>query len=119
MKIIVCGSRYFANKAGVYAFLDGLEGVAEVVHGGATGADQFAKEWADERGLPTQVFPVTPGEWRKWGRPAGPRRNARMAKAGANLLVAFKGGPGTANMVRTCEALGMRVIKPETPEQSP
>jgi hypothetical protein len=116
MKIIVCGGRDFADRSGLYAFLDGLEGVSQVVHGGARGADALAGDWARERGIPVQVFHA---DWDREGKAAGPLRNERMAKAGADLLVAFKGGRGTAHMVRTCEALGMRVIKAETQEQSP
>jgi len=58
-----------------------------LVHGGATGIDEIAVEYAREKGWEIVAF------WPEWNRrkkAAGPERNRRMAKeSGARLLLAF------------------------------
>ena len=45
-------------------------------------------------------------------RGAGPERNARMLAEGRpDLVVAFPGGTGTADMVRRAKAAGVRVVE--------
>lgn len=69
-----------------------------MIEGGANGADHFAKAWAEERGIPFRTFHAN---WRMYGRAAGAIRNAQMLAEGKpDLVVAFPGGPGTADMVR-------------------
>lgn len=49
MKILVCGGRNFRSPAQVFKALDDLHAkmpITELMQGGATGVDQFAKEWA-------------------------------------------------------------------------
>ena len=44
-------------------------------------------------------------DWDKFGRAAGPIRNAQMLREGKpDLVVAFPGGRGTANMVAQAKA---------------
>ena len=43
---------------------------------------------------------VKPHEWAKFGKRAGPMRNARMlAEFNPELVIAFPGGRGTADMI--------------------
>lgn len=42
--------------------------------------------------------------------PAGAIRNSEMAKMKPDVVLACPGGPGTANMVATAKAHGLRVI---------
>jgi hypothetical protein len=51
-------------------------------------------------------------EWKKYGPAAGPIRNQRMLDWGPDLVVAFSGGKGTADMVRRARAAGVEVIEP-------
>jgi len=52
-------------------------------------------------------------DW-KLGKKAGPLRNQRMIDEGRpDLVVAFPGGKGTADMVRRAEAAGVKVLKIE------
>ena len=49
MKVLVCGGRNFRSPAQVFRALDRLhqeKPIAELMQGRATGADQFAMEWA-------------------------------------------------------------------------
>jgi hypothetical protein len=78
-----------------------------LLHGGASGADHFASNWADFEGVKSQVFPA---DWAEHGRAAGPIRNQRMLDEGKpDLVIAFPGGRGTADMVRRAKAAGIKV----------
>jgi hypothetical protein len=108
-RVLVCGGRDFADRAMLRHHLDLLYrvGWSAVIHGGATGADTLAGEWAALRGIPVEVYPA---DWRRYGRMAGPMRNQRMLTDGApDLVVAFPGGAGTADMVRRATDAGVPV----------
>jgi hypothetical protein len=78
-----------------------------IIHGAAKGADTLAGRWAKEFNIPVLVFPA---DWKKYGRRAGPIRNAQMLSEGKpNLVVAFPGGRGTANMVGLSQKAGVPV----------
>jgi hypothetical protein len=80
-----------------------------IIYGGAYGADRLAREWAEEHCLGSECYPA---DWTKYGRAAGPIRNKQMLVEGKpDLVVAFPGGPGTADMVRQARAAGIRVIE--------
>jgi hypothetical protein len=82
---------------------------ATLIAGGARGADTLAYEWAQARGIPAVVYKA---DWAKLGRAAGPIRNQRMLGEGnPNLVIAFPGGRGTANMVRLAREAGVEVIE--------
>jgi hypothetical protein len=76
------------------------------MQGGARGVDSFAREWATTKHIGRWVCNA---EWDKHGRSAGPRRNARMLEWKPDLVIAFPGGRGTADMVAKAEAAGISV----------
>ncbi len=120
MKVIVCGGRDFQSPAQVWQGLDRLHEatpITQLMQGGATGVDTFAKEWAVKHpGI--QRF-VCRADWDKHGRAAGPIRNARMLEWGPDAVVAFPGGRGTANMVKQATEAGVRVIHlPDDPNEA-
>lgn len=80
-----------------------------MIQGGALGADKFAAEWA--RSKPELQRYVCRAEWDKYGKKAGPMRNARMLEWKPDLVVAFAGGVGTENMVKQAEQAGVKVIR--------
>jgi YspA, cpYpsA-related SLOG family len=82
-----------------------------VVQGGANGADRRAKEWADHHhGAGRGPKPVTfEADWKNLGRSAGPKRNAAMVAAGADLVVVFPGGVGMAGCAELARAAGLAV----------
>lgn len=54
-------------------------------------------------------------DWHTHGRAAGPIRNRRMIEEGKpDLVVAFPGGRGTANMVNQARAAGIEVREVES-----
>jgi len=114
MRIIVCGGRDFEHRAALFAALDRLHSrraVMLLVHGAARGADLLAEEWAKKREIP---YLGVPARWSEHGVSAGPQRNATMAKLKptVDMLVAFPGGAGTANMIENAVAEGIKVWQP-------
>tara|TARA_R110002167_G_C12707228_1_gene655135 strand:- start:31267 stop:31620 length:354 start_codon:yes stop_codon:yes gene_type:complete len=114
MKILVCGGRHYQNHEFLDETLDAismeLQQVVCIIQGGATGADSLARKWAEDRMLPVMEFPAN---WHRLGKAAGPIRNEWMVEYGEpDLVVAFPGGRGTANMVRlaTEAAIAVRMI---------
>ena len=115
-RVLVCGGRDFADVAAFHDAMDNLDALYDfetVIHGGASGADFLADEWAKLRERKTMVFAVSKSDWRKWGHWAGPRRNQHMLTTSKpNLLIAFPGGKGTADMCRRAKLDGVPVISP-------
>lgn len=108
MKALVCGGRNYGDREAVFAALDRLAPTS-IIHGGATGADSLADEWASTTGTPCTTYYAN---WQVHGRAAGPIRNAEMLAEMPDVVVAFPGGKGTADMVRQARAKGVRVIEP-------
>ena len=108
MKVIVCGGRNYSDRDKVFATLDAIHAATPItilMHGNARGADGLADDWAMGK-VKTVTF--TPA-WEQHGRAAGPLRNQEMLDAGPDLVVAFPGGKGTADMVRRARAVGVEV----------
>jgi UDP-N-acetylglucosamine:LPS N-acetylglucosamine transferase len=111
VRIIVCGGRRYEDDVIVDAVLDRLHRktpVTLLIHGGATGADALARSWAMHRGVLTDTYPAA---WKTHGLAAGSIRNAWMLREGRpELVVAFPGGPGTADMLRQTRQAGCPVV---------
>lgn len=106
MRLLVCGGRHYHDEARVYATLDRLK-PKTIIEGGATGADLLAQAWAIDNEVDCETYFA---EWKKHGRAAGAIRNARMLSEGKpDLVVAFPGGKGTADMVRRAQVAGIKV----------
>lgn len=112
MKVLVCGGRRFKDRALLDRTLDALDAeipITRVIEGGAWGADRLACMWALAHERESQRFPA---QWAKHGKAAGPIRNAKMlAEAQPDLVVAFAGGNGTADMVFRAKTSGVRVVE--------
>jgi hypothetical protein len=111
-RVLVCGGRDYRDRVELFACMDALHKsnpISCIIHGGAKGADSLAGKWASERGIHCEVFPA---DWRFYGRSAGPIRNQEMLTIGRpDLVVAFPGGRGTANMVRRADDADVPVIE--------
>ena len=105
-KVLVCGGRDYNDRETVRRTLGRIK-PAEIIHGAARGADTLAGEYAREREIPCRRFPA---DWQRHGRSAGFVRNRQMLDEGKpDLVVAFPGGPGTRNMVKTALERGFPV----------
>lgn len=103
MRICVCGGRDYNDKETVWRALDTIKAIMPnftLVHGDAKGADSLADAWARYNGIETDPFPA---DWELHGKSAGPIRNRQMIASGIDLLLAFPGGRGTADMVAACK----------------
>ncbi len=94
----------------MFEVLNGLHKAAPIaciIEGGALGADRFARRWAAEHAVECVTFEA---DWKSYGRAAGPLRNARMLhEAKPDVVIAFPGGKGTANMVALAGGYGVPV----------
>jgi hypothetical protein len=112
MRVLVCGGRDFADYPLLHETLGKLHAETpfeRIIHGAAPGADTLADTWAREWGVPIESHPA---DWRTHGKAAGAIRNRLMLVDGKpELVVAFPGGRGTANMVKQARAAGVRVIE--------
>lgn len=137
MRVLVCGGRGYgvaenlvylrsiAERSAAMAFareqvdkmfatLDRIHAeltVSLLISGGAPGADSVALRWAAANEIECQVFKA---DWKAHGRAAGVIRNQQMLDiARPQLVVAFPGSKGTADMVRRSRAKGVNVIEVE------
>lgn len=113
MRVLVCGGRHYQDRDRVFSVLDSLSPEV-VIEGGADGADRLAYCWVRER-RSCQGWERYEAEWDKHGKGAGPLRNQRMLDEGKpDLVLAFPGGRGTADMVRRAKRAGVEVRQLES-----
>jgi hypothetical protein len=107
MRVLVTGGRDFADRDAVVAALGELPADAVLVHGAARGADTLAARWWST--IQRRMVEAYPADWARHGKAAGAIRNQQMLDTGIDLIVAFPGGRGTADMVRRARAAGLPV----------
>jgi len=132
VRVIVTGGRAYTDQQHVRDTLDQL--LAEIdarvapvewlaataksqllqlilIQGGAPGADAAARNWAALHR--DRVISITePANWQRDGKAAGPRRNQRMLDLHhPDLVVAFPGRRGTADMVEKARGALVPVIE--------
>jgi predicted Rossmann-fold nucleotide-binding protein len=132
LRVLICGGRNFNNKDLVVQTLNALADEFElwappdkygntlplgltIITGGASGADRLAAEYAAINWTGYREFPAN---WVKHGRAAGPIRNQQMLDKGKpDIVVAFPGGIGTADMTRRAmlAKVPVRKINARTP----
>lgn len=113
MRVLVCGDRNFRSPAQVFRELEWMHQCYKftaLMQGGAPGVDTMARDWAATH--PEIERYVCKADWETHGRAAGPIRNAKMLEWKPDLVVAFPGGKGTANMVKLAKAAGIKVAHP-------
>lgn len=122
MRVLVCGGRDFKDGNRIMHELlklaEDVPGeddrpIKTIIHGCCpTGADAIASALAVGHCIPEWRFPAN---WMGEGKAAGPKRNQRMLEIGKpDVVLAFPGGRGTADMVRRAKAAGVRVIEVPT-----
>jgi SLOG family YspA-like protein len=113
-RVLVCGDRHWRDNDLLICELNSLLSEDEmwVIAGGARGADTLAVLWALGRGCGYTVFPA---EWDRYGKAAGPRRNAQMLDEGKpDLVIAFhdniEASRGTKDMVKRAKRAGVPIV---------
>ena len=114
MRILVCGGRDYSNFAQMTTILDALDYgkdgyITLVINGAARGADKMSTNWALSNGTDYIEYPA---DWDKFGKAAGSIRNQQMLDEGKpDLVIAFPGGTGTADMIRRSRKAGIEVLQ--------
>lgn len=112
MRVLVCGGRDYDDRDHIWGVLNTIDAktrIDVVIHGCATGADSEGMVWAQT--MERECVPFQ-ANWRNYGPGAGPMRNQRMLDEGKpDLVLAFPGGRGTADMVRRAKSAGVRVVE--------
>jgi hypothetical protein len=136
MRVLVCGGRDFANinphkkddlSLSQYRFVrsvlanftnrfskewslwdNWLPTDITIISGAAKGVDSAAIDYAISDFLPFEEYPA---DWDQYGKGAGYIRNQQMLDTGIDLVVAFPGGRGTADMVRRAKKAGVEVLE--------
>jgi hypothetical protein len=113
LRMLVCGGRDFDNTQFLALCLDRTHvktGIACIIEGGARGADTFARQWAKSRGCQVETYPA---DWTAQGKSAGFKRNQQMLdEAKPDGVIAFPGGPGTADMIERTRKAGIKLWTP-------
>lgn len=111
-RVLVCGGRNYRDIGRVGAVLGKYHqsvGIEVLIEGGAYGADRLAREWAQALGINIETYEA---DWENQGSFAGPARNKRMLDEGKpDLVIAFPGGRGTADLVRKARKAGVEVVE--------
>ncbi len=116
LRVIIAGSRQYGHDEldKALAKCPWLENIAVVISGGCRGIDQCGEHYAATFGLEVERYPA---DWNKYGRAAGPIRNALMAHNADCLLAVWDGkSKGTKNMIDEAKKAELRVFVfyPET-----
>ena len=110
MIILVCGGRTYGNKEKVYEVLSSIhkeKNITTLIHGAAKGADTIAGYWARENTIKEKQCPAL---WNTYGKAAGSIRNQKMLDDNKiDLVIAFPGGKGTADMVQRAKKANIEV----------
>ena len=109
-KIIVTGGRMYSDWVTVQATLSALNPTT-IIQGGAKGADLLAVKYAKMHNISCVTYEAN---WDQYGVSAGPKRNHKMVFDNpTSVVVAFPGGAGTENCIKTALEAGLLVLRVE------
>ena len=118
-KLIIAGGRDFTDMAKMddaireVMELEDLDKSTIILCGGARGADTLGEQWATNNGYEIEHHPAL---WDLFGKSAGMRRNAEMAKSGTHLLAFWDGkSKGTNHMIEFAFEKGLVVYTEKYP----
>lgn len=90
--VVVTGSRYYSDFDTINKEIESITPIIEnkkyfLLHGGCTGADQLAGNYASGK---THISVIEcKADWERYGKSAGPRRNAEMMEMAKSLSVQY------------------------------
>lgn len=109
MKTIIAGSLSITDRGALEQAIaaardKGIE-VTEVLCGGAPGVDTLGYHWARGHFVPVEIYAAN---WKRWGKRAGPMRNARMVRDADAAIFVWDGvSRGTADCINQAEHKGI------------
>jgi hypothetical protein len=110
LRVLVCGSREWAQPEPILRELELLPLGTIVIHGDARGADRLAGQIAAELGFPVVARPAP---WGRFGKGAGIIRNRQMLDDSPDVALAFlpslAAARGTRHMVEIATEAGVPV----------
>lgn len=113
-RVIIAGSRNFNDfellEKKMLHFLQNQKNVV-VLCGGARGADDLGRQFAEKHGFAVEMFPA---DWKKFGKRAGVLRNREMARTASGCVVFWDGqSKGSANMIEEAKRAGvpLRIVR--------
>ena len=128
MRAIVAGGRNFTPSESDFYILKELIrffNIDTIISGHATGADTFGEQIADFLSIKKELYPAdwdnlttspllikTRKDGKKYNSLAGFIRNEKMAEV-ADMLIYFKGGNGTNDMVHRATHHNLQIISAE------
>lgn len=124
MAVIVTGGRNNNDVDYIRSVLDMFDGCKIYVGDCPTGVDKIVIDWAKSTKNHGIMYHA---DWRRFGKSAGPKRNLRMIESADKwaelhdvgvICLAFDGGAGTDNCIRTAQAHGIPVLRPQKPDRS-
>jgi hypothetical protein len=111
IKLAIVGTRSYQDYKEFKYYLEEFQKdkcVKQIITGCANGADDLARRYAREKGIDLEVKEAN---WKKYGKGAGPIRNARIARE-CDYMIAFwdMNSHGTRNALLLAERLGKRTM---------
>lgn len=104
MKVAIVGSRTFSDLEAVRELVHGFEPGTVLVSGGARGVDSVAEKTQKKLSREDLIFDP---DWAKYGRAAGPIRNAQIVDVCDEMHAFWDGASrGTKNAMQLCEKAG-------------
>lgn len=104
-RLVVAGSRNFNDYSLLCTTLNEVVGELKseynvtIVSGTANGADKLGEKYAEKHGLKIERHPAN---WGRYGRGAGPIRNAEMVKESDGVVVFWNGESSGAKNIIDC-----------------
>src|SRR5688572_22124212 len=118
MKLAIVGSRSFNNYALLFCTISAnYADTAEIISGGAYGADKLAERYACEHSIKLMI--ILPN-WQEYGRAAGPIRNKLIIEQCDEVLAFWDGvSSGTKNSIDIAAKLGKpcRIVTSQANQQ--
>jgi hypothetical protein len=109
MRVLICGGRKFQDADLFNRTMAVINNIDVIIQGGAVGADYMAKIYAFDNKIKMEEYPAM---WKLYGIAAGPIRNQKMIDYGKpDMVIAFPGGTGTADMVKRAKINRIKVLE--------
>lgn len=124
VKLAIVGSSSFDDKERIFKLLDKNRDRIEyiILGGGGEGADEFARQWAEERGFPCMtLYARLHDEKGEFDKGAVFKRNWAICRAADEVLAFWDGhSKGTAHNFEVCESIKKKItILRFTPKPKP